>query len=1324
MDTLTTIKIFDVPEEENIDTFVNKSQREIEYEELKKTTKLDKYHFDNYYQFEILQDKLQEPDSNIISINLLYTLQYCYPIVTDITLERKQDKPKSVASALKLPTKSTMPITMQYSVPIQFEEMRRYYDIQLNTKYVEPGKQILVCGIIIPSKMARFYNEYVLNVDNYLTNQDLANSGVYGILQWLSLQYTNRRLYPLGTSNNLQKYGMNTDSDYTAILFKNEEHTEMILSFIKQYIMVFHEYYSSDLTVMNTEFNRLSDIYTKQLQDSSEPTKPWTYNFVAKNDILTSINTISKDKFNYTYNIGMLNQLFSNDLFYLYNIGRFLTTNNDFFKDSLVKYEKNNKYKQDLLVEYNNAFIKKLEIIKKHVIAQRKYKRNYNQLSKKEKEMIDREYVMISDEDENSVKTRELFALAVNSLNNIESTDLRKYMKEIHALVKKDDLLKKQMLPGGVCTHTYLVLSKNEELFGKPWLNSDLRTELINQYSGYSDIDGYYCKICGEMIAEAQNEMSISFLTQDKNRYVDIPDEIQSMIFKECLYILSSYVRFSIPVPLKPIVSAISNGLREVIAAQHRLLLKNRANTNDTIKDILIIYINIYAYACLCAMMMTSDKIRFGKEKSNEETKVNTDIREKKYEKKRGRGENYVDIDEERSDDSDNERSEESDESYVNIDEQSNDGEESKERSESDESYVNIDERSDERSEKSSDLSKKGGLVTKDIKFYERFILTTSLNLIMLNKDAVIRRTKSINFDIIKEVFLKVAYKWAKSHIKSINIVNTTDEDIINNSDTLTQYVAYVSNIKSQEPKTVFNVDSKNPDKNYYANMKLPPKPSTFNDYQYESFKSLYEYLKNGVWLAFADSEPFRAYYEKFKFLKDIEYERKQYKAMWKVSPNYRLILLNDLLKYNDFDIININRFYCPSGEKHKVGSFVYRNNGKEVEFKKSDITDMVKSGKITEIYDLEYVGEKCEKCDQILETIDTYDPNAKNSKFDTMLTKKNDIAAFYEYYTVRCPEGDLHEYKGDICVKCKFNSKETEAAKKNVKNTDPYFTKYITKFKEIEKIQNKLAIESLNQIITSLDDSEKYDLSKYSTKDKTDTSDYIETFNNIAEWSQLFGIKYNILINIGLIEQYKFAEIAENKINPSREEYNYVQVMRVKMYIFETVREYNNILNYQYSSKVPLAIKALIDEQKKTNFNFSTKELYQLPDDYLKLDDRYRRELDLKLYINFNLDYLARLILNISKNNNQKYKSIAHSLGEHFTTKIMNEEVMFSKPKPLVRKSSGEEKSDTSQEEKTEDSAIETANEDNQATEEEEENLITLDHFDVENADDVWETE
>ena len=78
----TEITIFDIPDKEVI---IDKSQKELEYDALEKASRLEGYHFKNFYRLSILNESEQIPNSNISAVLCKYVIQFTQPVITRLT---------------------------------------------------------------------------------------------------------------------------------------------------------------------------------------------------------------------------------------------------------------------------------------------------------------------------------------------------------------------------------------------------------------------------------------------------------------------------------------------------------------------------------------------------------------------------------------------------------------------------------------------------------------------------------------------------------------------------------------------------------------------------------------------------------------------------------------------------------------------------------------------------------------------------------------------------------------------------------------------------------------------------------------------------------------------------------------------------------------------------------------------------------------------------------------------------------------------------------------------------------------------------------------
>ena len=148
------------------------------------------------------------------------------------------------------------------------------------------------------------------------------------------------------------------------------------------------------------------------------------------------------------------------------------------------------------------------------------------------------------------------------------------------------------------------------------------------------------------------------------------------------------------------------------------------------------------------------------------------------------------------------------------------------------------------------------------------------------------------------------------------------------------------------------------------------------------------------------------------------------------------------------------------------------------------------------------------------------------------MFKKLDHISAFFQYYKDRCPINELHEIKDDKCKKCNISTNELDTMDKN------YYNKYVDRFKKVEGKNQGLIVSKLKQANSEQSHASNSTQSK-DQKSKRNNSltsvndNYTFSMKNLAEWSKLSNIKYSLLLNIGLTEEYKWDDIEKSGVQP-----------------------------------------------------------------------------------------------------------------------------------------------------------------------------------------------
>jgi hypothetical protein len=1304
----TEITIFEIPEKE-IST--SKSQKEMEYDDLRRASKLPSYHFDSFYDIELRNEMNSVPKSNIVSILCKYVIKYCMPI-----------------------TKSH---DVKYDIVLQNEYITKLLDVSTGKYQAVPSNiQFNVVGLRIPMVFVEKYDSHMLSTFDHISNIDLINTGKWGLRDNQTNKFTAQRdgfthpgLPPIKTEpGNL-------------VFFNSEDDAQTKLNIIITYIKYMEKYYYNNFLTLISDTK--TDPYLPQFDNNGM--LPWKIKTDNKyKDVLESMKSAIYGKLGKPFDVGIFMTLQQNNLMRAYNIGSIIGIGNKVFKSELITQKDVLEYKIDFDKQRMLGISKQLESSKKRAISFNKYGVSHlTELDKKQLSVVELEYkkTELALSKGISLKGKEnqkLWYHLSKSFLDVTDDRLKAAIIAIERSIPKDQTLGNSLIEGGVCPHVYKKGKVSLKDFGKPWLQDNLKKEIVQHYSLPGTTDGYFCGICGEQLAEADNEGIASFIGGERVSNNMIDDPVQTMIWKESMYIISTYIKFNTPIPVKALVSSIAKGLRNVISEQEAKLFRSRTNTADSIKDTLNIYSCIYVYAVICAMMLTNpNKMMFGRDKPE----VRTDRRDKGFKDTSNKEDPLKPPGE----------------SSLVEDTLKPPGESSLVKSNNKSRIGAAD--NNRRIARKNRRTYRGGKTTKDIKLYERFILTTALNLIMVTKDSTIKRLTYMNSEVVKQIFLKTAYPWAKKYSRPIK-VNKQDQQLADKTqniidmDPFYEYLyyakrlAYNSGSDKHYPSSIGDVHAvlgRSIDEvaaemklgtSLYSTVKVPPKwdfnDELYDSYTYESFQSVYKYLHEELYLKnFVPRHPqVSEYYEYNKKMTDLQdkifirYDKLKTRSMFQIQ------MVNDItMMFGDFSPskLDLAKFYCPSGTKHKIGKYVYKTKTGDVELDNKTIESWVTKKDVQNLAKFttyKLVNEKCSLCNKLIRSASSSEKS--DTALYTMFNKKDNISAFYQYYASRCPEDGLHDIVNEKCKKCKLDTSV-------VHNTDDeYYKKYIDVFKKAENEKQAVSINSLNQAQEENKESTTYaENIKYDKSSQT----YKYTLQKSAEWSQISKQKYNAIVNIGLSENIKYDDIVNSKVNPSKEEMPpgiYVnQGMKIKSYIMEVLRNYNMMMKHDNNVDIYNNLKEILTAQTKIDIKSLQKSMPQFKNEFLLLDDKYKYSLKPVNYANFLLEYLASIFITINEKSLTKYKLMANMLITYFTNNIIKQERLYGKAESVFSK---KQKESIKEDNLTDDGASGNSDYQNDQSADEfsdvdkdvdyqaEDIQSFANAYDVENAGDVWD--
>ena len=299
---------------------------------------------------------------------------------------------------------------------------------------------------------------------------------------------------------------------------------------------------------------------------------------------------------------------------------------------------------------------------------------------------------------------------------------------------------------------------------------------------------------------------------------------------------------------------------------------------------------------------------------------------------------------------------------------------------------------------------------------------------------------------------------------------------------------------------------------------------------------------------------------------------------------------------------------YDEKGNKHKYDIYVFKN---KIEIPKSKI-------KTDRLPKMEFVDLKCSICGVLQSQAGQLDQ--KKVKANTEL--KFQIDTFYIYFSIRCPEGGLHEYNKEKCKKCgltfdikKVHNKLTDNSAKN------YYDKYQNKFNILKE---KIYTESQKNYISKI--------KKSSKKDQIKKVNWECNLGIVQQVAKLLNIHQTLLINIGNLEGKKVQEVIQTNEEVVVESKLSSKIDIVKALMITILNQYSKLRNLDKLSRVPKFVETIFNKLKLSHSNIgSYKKLIELK--YIDIDKEIEEitpSLDpVKLYY-YHIEKLCRLILKI----------------------------------------------------------------------------------------------
>lgn len=634
-------------------------------------------------------------------------------------------------------------------------------------------------GFIFPTNFLAYRYQKSLTFPHLIHTdfKQLILNGGYGVQDFHTKIFTQSLPHltkygrkPVRHAQHTAERGHPTLNSYYHLYFMSAADAMKKIINLKQYIIEVDDFYrQSSLYIDDIRYYQENVVEYKIPADhKSIRLKP----FIKTNNVLEMLSTISNYKLNYSFTYNVVNTLVKTNLLEAYNVASILGTSNELLKKYIESYKITSQITESKLQQRMKS--EELSLINSHkrVIALKKYGLALENLSNSQLKNINSEYEKnrVYSQAKASKQQREIQSLIKQLESDVLSTDKKQLiytLKSLHSLIGKK-VSYQSLLSSGDCPHIIVKAEKTLEHFGKPWLNTQLRQYLMDNFALPLESSGYYCKLCGSLLYESDEE-NITF----KSMYGITDDPLKNMIWKEVAYNLMTYVKYMEPIPLKPLITTITNSLRDIIGAEETKLMRSRTNVQDSVKDTIFLYISIYIYAIIVTLILKNPtKLTFARN-----IQMSREPRKDDLQKPQSRDTEEVKI-----------PVESNPPSVVNV-QQPGGLIVSKQLGETSSlSQKPVEKTKKEKSVKQGKLakpmkikkpSKKTGAseLTADViigaeevgsRQMEQALLNTALYLIFTTKNIIITKLKNINKEIIKQIFLKKAYLWARSKMTGI----------------------------------------------------------------------------------------------------------------------------------------------------------------------------------------------------------------------------------------------------------------------------------------------------------------------------------------------------------------------------------------------------------------------------------------------------------------------------------------------------------------------------------------------------------------------------
>jgi hypothetical protein len=890
----------------------------------------------------------------------------------------------------------------------------------------------------------------------------------------------------------------------------------------------------------------------------------------------------------------------------------------------LLRYQNVDRiYDRALSGKLTSANIKSLILERKQVLANAVKLREHNKVAIHERfeqsELMNLAKIKYPNKSFNSLTQKELSLLAnarVSSQKNTDQELLIAKLSEAFDSIEPTKAVKKiarenQTLIKKLCPH----LQRKVDLIIEGRDIAEVDEQIKDEFCHETKLDAaeYYCDECGQILAYVTDEEEVYTESQPET------DQLYEYIYHEVGYLIRSYLRFKMDIKVQVLIDSFTAAMHGEISNIEAKLKQIQTNITDDLKDLINIHIAVYTFAMMSHFILTN----YGKVTFAQRLTIDTKPKSAIIVKDENDAEKIVESDAEKIVESDAEKIVESDSA--------------KEKTKL---------KPRQKTKAKVRISKSGGRVNtsgddqKELKLRLQNILKNAYYLIIMTKGMLLRRVSTINSEKIKQM-LMMAYKWVINLKMYKTETETVDMESQLKSNMVYSYMIYPYVLAGKKPPNI-DITSKDP----FGEIKpveFTAWPKSGNDiydqYTYKSYAVIFDYLDAYKNFSVPRSPALIAVDQKCQELRQLHKRLAKGPRFIYMCRPYQFLVKDVLYAHPDAYKSNYNRsiFYNDNGQLRKYDKYLMSNK---------------KTYTIKELKELDWKTRKS------IDFVDWCSDQPRRSikptkvNLDEVFESIGKSKGFYEYYTNKCPEGEVHEFKEGICTKCKLKSGEQDTA---------YFKKYIGTFNKYLKIREQHLSTIISEMLYSSKESKQKDKGEQKGKFKYDEA-------SILEWSRFVKRPFGALMNLGFSEGQQYDNILKEKINPAysaTEQQNKNRLPKLHSHLSTLMADYNAIRTFEILDTLPLAYKSIVKQKIKLPDLFDA--IGDIDKDFraCKLKQTY------KISCNFVLSTIAKIIKIVN--------GFEPKLAIAMTDILLDREKTMSKPSPFkIKVEKGEYSSST----------------------------------------------